>query len=152
MTVEEQKQALIQKFERLSERVAHGNPNDFSLQLPLTLESLDPEEQSMTCSLAVQERFGNPHGIAHGGIIATIMDIAQGAAVATYAEENRRMTTASLQISYLKPVRTGKKLYVRTKITEIGKTMIFCTAEAWQDEGDCTTSTTAIYHMGKNMA
>lgn len=79
MTVTEQKKALTQKFERLSEHVAHGNPNDFSLQLPLTLESLDPEDQSMTCSFSIQERFGNPQGIAHGGIIATIMDIAQGA-------------------------------------------------------------------------
>lgn len=152
MTVEEQKRALTLKFDRLSKRIAHGNPNDFSLQLPLILKSLDPEEHSMTCSFFVQKSFGNPHGIAHGGIIASIMDIAQGAAVATYAEENRRMTTASLQISYLKSVRTGEKLYVRTKITKIGKTMVFCTAEAWQDEGDNTTLATAIYHIGKYMA
>lgn len=147
MTVEE----LTRKFERLSERVARGNPNDFSLQLPLTPESLNPEDLSMTCSFSVPERFGNSHGLVHGGIIATIMDIAQGAAVALYAEENRRMTTASLQLSYLKPVCTREKLYVRTRITEIGKTMIFCTAEAWQDEGDCTTSATSIYHMGRHL-
>lgn len=152
MTVTEQKKALTQKFERLSEHVAHGNPNDFSLQLPLTLESLDPEDQSMTCSFSIQERFGNPQGIAHGGIIATIMDIAQGAAVGTYAEENRRMTTASLQISYLNPVHIGEKLYVRTKITEIGRTMVFCTAEAWQNRDSPTTLATSIYHMDRHMA
>lgn len=149
MTVTEQKRALTRKFEAITAQVVTGGPDDFDNQLPLTPESFDPETRSMLCSFQVDSKFGTTNTFAHGGIVATMLDIAQGAAIAAYAQEGDRITTVSLQISYLKPVRTGEKFYVRTKISKISTNTAFCSAEAWQDEGSLTNSTTGVYHLGK---
>lgn len=149
MTVEEKKQALIEKFQRISDRVRHGNPNDFSLQLPLTLMDIDPEARTMTCSFAVSPHFCNPYGNAHGGIIATMLDIAQGAAIGVFGRENCPMVTVSLQISYLKPIAADRTLYIRSRITDLSDSMAFCTAEAWQESpAHFAASATSVYHIG----
>lgn len=102
MTVEEKNQALLEKFRIITAQVATGDPDDFDTQLPLQLVAFHAEDSSMVCYFEVDRKFGNPYGIAHGGIVATMLDIAQGAAVAAYTEMGRRISTVSLQISYFK--------------------------------------------------
>ena len=149
MTVEEKNKALLEKFRIITAQVATGDPDDFDTQLPLQLVAFHAEDSSMVCYFEVDRKFGNPYGIAHGGIVATMLDIAQGAAVAAYTEMGRRISTVSLQISYFKPVYTGKRFYVRTKITGTSGTMAYCSAETWQEEGTLTNSAASVYHLGK---
>lgn len=151
MTKEEKIERLFQKYEMVTEHIrTKGSPYDFSLQLPFTPVSFDPDTLSMVCYFDIDEKFGTANNTIHSGIITTIIDIAQGATVAVFVEGDYYMTTASLQISHIQPVYTGIRLYVRVKISRITSTMAFCTTEAWQTEGNYTTSSSSIYHLGRD--
>jgi len=56
----------------------------------------------------VDERFWNPMGTLHGGILCDIADAAMGFAYASKLEEHERFTTVELKINFLRPVIKGR--------------------------------------------
>lgn len=50
----------------------------------------------------------NLQGLVHGGILATLADIAMGLAVRTVVGETRRHVTIDLHVHYLRPARPGR--------------------------------------------
>jgi len=81
---------------------ACGSLNTNGLQLALHLE----DARSWT-QLAVDERFEGWQGIAHGGIVATILD--EVMAWALVAEDNWGVT-ARMQVDFRKPVQIGRPI------------------------------------------
>jgi uncharacterized protein (TIGR00369 family) len=53
------------------------------------------------------EKFGNPMGTLHGGILADLADAAMGCAFASTLEEGESFTTLELKMNFLKPVWSG---------------------------------------------
>jgi len=54
--------------------------------------------------LEVDERYANPMGTLHGGVLCDIADAAMDIAYACALEEDETFTTLELKISYLRPV------------------------------------------------
>ncbi len=54
------------------------------------------------------ERFWNPMGTVHGGLLADVADAALGVAWASRLEEGESFTTLELKINFLRPVREGR--------------------------------------------
>jgi uncharacterized protein (TIGR00369 family) len=50
----------------------------------------------------------NLQGLVHGGILATLADIAMGLAVRTVVGPTRRHVTIDLHVQYLRPARPGR--------------------------------------------
>jgi len=50
----------------------------------------------------------NLQGLVHGGILATLVDIAMGLAVRTVVGPTRRHVTIDLHVQYLRPARPGR--------------------------------------------
>jgi len=50
----------------------------------------------------------NLQGLVHGGILATLVDIAMGLAVRTVVGPTRRHVTIDLHVNYLRPARPGR--------------------------------------------
>ena len=50
----------------------------------------------------------NLQGLVHGGILATLVDIAMGLAVRTVVGPTRRHVTIDLNVQYLRPARPGR--------------------------------------------
>jgi uncharacterized protein (TIGR00369 family) len=50
----------------------------------------------------------NLQGLVHGGILATLADIAMGLAVRTVVGPRRRHVTIDLHVQYLRPARPGR--------------------------------------------
>jgi uncharacterized protein (TIGR00369 family) len=57
--------------------------------------------------LAVGEDHKNLYGTVHGGLLATLMDSACGAALGTRLQPGENMVTLDLRVNYLLPVRSG---------------------------------------------
>ena len=76
----------------------------------------------------------NPHGTVHGGVLATLLDVAMGTAVATAGGESP--VTVSLAVTYLEPGRPGR-LTASAKVRKRGKRLIVVegTVEQDGDEG-----------------
>lgn len=65
------------------------------------------DEGRSRITLAVAERHLNPHGSVHGGVIATMADVATGEAVKTTHEDNAKAVTVELTVAHLNPGQPG---------------------------------------------
>ena len=82
----------------------------FSELLGLRVDRAEPDYARLRC--AWQPSFTNMSGVAHGGVVASVMDTACG--VALTADENGkrqgRVVTVSFSLNYLAPFREGEEI------------------------------------------
>lgn len=72
----------------------------------------------------------NPHDTVHGGLLATMLDVAMGAAVAEAG--GRSPATVALSVTYLEPGRAGL-LEATARVRKRGKRLIVVEGEVTQD-------------------
>jgi acyl-coenzyme A thioesterase 13 len=79
-------------------------------------------------ALRAEERHTNHRGTVMGGMLATLVDLTLGLAVAAGAAEaegaNDR-ATASLTIDYLKPANPGEWIEATPRVDRVGETLAF---------------------------
>jgi len=76
--------------------------------------------------LRAAEQHANAAGAVHGGLLATLCDIALGAAVRAHADEDIAGTaTISLTTDYLAPAKPGAWLEANTKVEKLGGRLAF---------------------------
>jgi uncharacterized protein (TIGR00369 family) len=77
----------------------------FARWMGIELASID--EGSAEFRLRMEPHHRNPGGIAHGGVIASMLDAAIGLALRTKMGTSSTHVTVQLQVNYLKPIREG---------------------------------------------
>jgi len=70
----------------------------------------------------------NASGSVHGGALATLVDMAMGAAVRTRTEEGDVPATTQLTVTYLRPGKTGR-LVVTAQVRKQGEHLTVCEAD-----------------------
>jgi uncharacterized protein (TIGR00369 family) len=70
----------------------------------LGLELLEVEEGRVVFGVTATPAHHNTLGIAHGGLLATLLDSALGCAVNTLAPPGKVFTTLELKCNYIRPV------------------------------------------------
>ena len=85
----------------------------------------------------------NPHGTVHGGVLATMLDVAMGSAVAEAGGESP--VTVSLTVTYLEPGRPGR-LEARASVRKRGKRLLVVEGEVVQD-GDVVADALATFSV-----
>ena len=88
-------------------------------------------------------------GLIHGGVTATIADVAAGFAGFTLVAPDEHTVTAEIKISYLRPGH-GKKLRAIGSVLKAGKTMHFCQAYVYSIDEEGTEE--LIAHATTTMA
>ena len=73
----------------------------------LGLELLEVEEGHVVFGVTATAAHHNTIGIAHGGLIATLLDSALGCAVNTLSPPGKVFTTLELKVNYIRPVTDG---------------------------------------------
>lgn len=73
----------------------------------------------------------NPGGAVHGGVLATLIDSAMGAAVRTTGEGAERPATIALTVTYLEPGQPGG-ISVTAQVRKRGRRITIVEAEAVQ--------------------
>lgn len=100
----------------LRERLAEG-PRVAVADL-LGMRPVLVEHGTVAFACDADERFANPMGTVHGGIIATLLDSALGSAVQTVLPDGAAYTTLSLEVKYLRavPVDAGELVATGTVV------------------------------------
>ncbi len=75
--------------------------------------------------LAVEPRHCNQRETVMGGMLATLVDVAFGLAIASDAEDAKDRATASLTVDFLKPAKPGSWIEARTSVNRVGATLAF---------------------------
>ena len=88
-------------------------------------------------------RHLNPHGTVHGGVLATMIDVAMGSAVAEGTDGTP--VTVSLTVTYLEPGRPGR-LTASAKVRKRGKRLIVVEGQVEQD-GDVVADALATFSV-----
>jgi uncharacterized protein (TIGR00369 family) len=100
--------------------------------MKLTFEQ-DNANRRIVGRFVLGERYQGGGGIAHGGIIALLLDEAMGK-VCRFREV--RAVTAELTVEYLKPVRVEQEIIVEGRETEQNGRNIFMAGEIRNVAGD----------------
>ncbi|RZK58597.1 MAG: PaaI family thioesterase [Hymenobacter sp.] len=91
------------------------------------------EPGRIEAELALGQQHQQQRGFAHGGLIATMADLAAGFAALTRVPEGVGVVTADLKISYLNP-GVGRRLKAIGWVLKAGRRLHFCEAEVWCDD------------------
>lgn len=99
--------------------------------------------------LKIEEHHLQQNGFMHGGVTATLADVATGIAAYTMAPEGKNVVTADLKISYLNP-STAHNVKAVGKVVKGGNLLFFCEAQIFDclDEGDKLIATATAIMVG----
>ena len=91
------------------------------------------EPGRVEAALALGQQHQQQRGFAHGGLVATMADLAAGFAALTLVAEGVGVVTADLKVSYLNP-GVGARIKAIGWVLKAGRRLHFCEAEVWCDD------------------
>ena len=89
----------------------------FNKHVGLKLVRLHKDGVTIECPM--RPELLNGSGVLHGGVTATLADVAVGMALARHIGRPRSATTVELKINYLRPVAQGK-ITARAHLVKVG--------------------------------
>ena len=100
----------------------------------LKLSFFARNETEVEAEYVIDDQYQGYPGIAHGGILATIMDELAGRS-AMIGEEQPFRVTAKLEARYRKPVPTNQPLKLKGRLVEKRGRIAVTRAEIWLPDG-----------------
>jgi len=88
----------------------------------LGMELVDAGDGKASMRIRVDERFHNPMGTVHGGVMTDLADATMGIAVMTTLAEGESFTTLELKMNFLRPV-VKDELTCSASVVHRGKTI-----------------------------
>jgi uncharacterized protein (TIGR00369 family) len=80
---------------------------------------------TLVVGLRVQEKHTNARGTLHGGVLASVADIALGYGMSTSTEPRTSMVTANLSVDFAGGAQVGDWIETSLDIQKIGSRMAF---------------------------
>ena len=90
------------------------------------------DDGSARLELEATDEHLNAAGTVHGGALATLVDVAMGAAVRSRTGESDVPATSQLTVTYLRPGKPGR-LVVTAEVRKQGEHLTVCEADVEQD-------------------
>lgn len=141
-----------QKFsDRLNAETDQRGPS-FNVFMQNRFEACSFEAKTLLLSFPVTDAMRNPMGVMHGGAVAGAMDIAMG--ILTFYCSGEFITpTISMNVSYERPISTGKRLFVEATCLSCGRTMAYAAARGWLEGAPEKTvcSATGTYYTASGV-
>jgi uncharacterized protein (TIGR00369 family) len=106
-----------------------GTVGGFAERLGARAEAAD--DGSARLSFTARDQHLNQAGTLHGGVLATLVDTAMGAAVRSAVEDDVP-ATSQLTVTYLRPGKPGD-LTVTARVRSRGEHLTVCEADVEQD-------------------
>jgi uncharacterized protein (TIGR00369 family) len=104
------------------------------------IEAVGVNDGRTRLRLALRPDHANNLGIAHGGILCTLLDVALGTAARLSA--GAPVVTLDMQTRFLNPGRGT--LEAEGRVTRPGASLLFCEAEIWDASGTLVASATGL--------
>ena len=91
------------------------------------------EPGRIEAELTLGQQHQQQRGFAHGGLEATMADLAAGFAAVTLVPDEDGVVTSDLKVSYLNP-GIGTRMKAIGWVLKAGRRLHFCEAEVWCDD------------------
>ena len=117
----------------------------FAKLLGIEVESVEPGHAVLTMN--VRDEHMRNDAIAHGGVVATLIDSSMAIAIMALLEENERTVTVDLTIHYLRPVPEGSAK-ASARVVRAGRRVVTVSAELFDAEGKLAATAISTYLRG----
>jgi uncharacterized protein (TIGR00369 family) len=114
----------------------------FAKLLGIEVESVEPGHAVLTMNLR-SEHMRND-AIAHGGVVATLIDSAMAIAIMAMLEKNERTVTVDLTIHYLRPVSEGFAK-ASARVVRAGRKVVTVSAELFDKDEKLAATAISTY-------
>lgn len=104
----------------------------------------DPDANHVVASVVIPEDYQGYPGIAHGGILSTILDETSGRAIMIGAEDDPFWVTAKLEIRFRKPTPTETPLQVVGWVVKKRQRTAEVAGEIRLEDGTVTAEASAV--------
>lgn len=95
----------------------------------------------------IREEHCNPRGSVHGGMTATLADVAGGICAIYASGEPRPMVTQSMTLHYLRPL-TGTRMIAEGQVIKAGHKTCLVRVEVRDDEDRlCSTGDLELFYL-----
>jgi len=81
--------------------------------------------ETVSIGLAIEEKHVNSRGICHGGVLATLADLALGYAMLARSGDKGGFVTAHLAVDYAGAARPGDWIESKVEIQRVGSRLAF---------------------------
>jgi uncharacterized protein (TIGR00369 family) len=105
------------------------------------IEPLDIADGRSRVRVALRPEHCNSFGIAHGGLICTILDVAMG--TAARSKIGQPIMTLDMQVSFLSPGRGV--LSSEGRVVRAGRSVVFCEADIRDEAGELVAKASGLF-------
>ena len=91
--------------------------------LGAALESVESGTVTITCGF--DDRLTQQHALFHGGVMASLVDVACGYAALSVMPADREVLTVEFKVNFLKPAKTNRLIAVG-QVLQAGRTLTVC--------------------------
>jgi uncharacterized protein (TIGR00369 family) len=91
--------------------------------------------------VTVEPHHGNQMGVAHGGLLMTLLDVSMGTAARSRAGSN--VVTVDMQVAFMAPA--GGRLVGQGRVVRAGKSLLFVEADITDAAGDLVCRGTSVF-------
>ena len=91
--------------------------------LGAALESVEPGKVTIGCDFGTH--LTQQHGLFHGGVVASLVDVACGYAALSVMPDDREVLTVEFKVQFLKPAKT-ERLVAVGQVVQAGRTLTIC--------------------------
>lgn len=116
----------------------------FSGMGPLFHKEVAPAQLAL--GLRVTEAHSNLTGIAHGGMLLSLVDTALGVNLRYARRDLANAVTVSLSSDFLAPVRMGDWLEARVTLRKLGRRLAFGDCLLVTNDSDVALRASAVFH------
>ena len=95
----------------------------FMRTIDAVLESIESGTVTITCGFS--EALTQQHGLFHGGVVASLADVACGYAALSVMPADREVLTVEFKIHFLKPAKTDRLIAIG-QVVQAGRTLTVC--------------------------
>jgi uncharacterized protein (TIGR00369 family) len=122
--------------------IKEGKADPPPIAKTLGINLVEAHEGVAVATMKVDERYHNPMGTLHGGIMTDLADLSMGVAIATLLGDNESFTTLELKINFLRPV-CQTVLRAEAKVVHRGRTIALVQSILTNEEGKEVARATA---------
>ncbi|HYA17323.1 MAG TPA: PaaI family thioesterase [Bryobacteraceae bacterium] len=121
---------------------------DFVAEIPfnklLGIRFSSEHEDGITLECPVKPELLNSKGVLHGGVAASIADVAVGVAILHQMKRERPISTVDMKINYFRPVAEGT-LYARARLLRVGSTLSIGSVDLTDSDSNLVGVATVTY-------
>ncbi len=118
--------ATVPFFQFMNVTVLHTSRGQAKLKLPL------------------KPQYANTYGIAHGGVVTALVDMAAGVALRTL---KLRILTVEISTNYFEPVALNEELTAEAHLVQEGRKILHADVKVFNQESVLVASGKAIYYI-----